>query len=324
MRIPVAALDLIKKFEGLRLDAYLCPAGVATIGYGSTYWPSGRQISLGEKLQDKGQAESLLIYQLEKDFLPALEQIPHWWEMNDNRRAALISFAWNMGAHFYGAPGFNTISAALQSRNWSAVPSALQRYVRAGGDRLPGLVVRRKEEAKLWQIPIDNADIEEINLINYFLDFSLGLDNDGVLEAGRLVLRSVSPQGGRTHQIWVATSSVANKQKPEDFHQKGGPIPPEYRVPGLKAWQVETTPIAMPQVKGVEGNFYKITPYLIKTDKGGERGDFGVHRDANVPGSAGCIVMSGDRFKTFEAEMKRLKDLGYLNLPLFVTYPTND
>jgi hypothetical protein len=157
----------------------------------------------------------------------------------------------------------------------------------------------------------------------YFLDFAMGLDTDGRLEEGRLVLRSISKLGGRTHQIWVATSSLASRQAPEDFHKKGGPIPPEYRVPNLKAWEVETTPIAMPHVKGVEGNFYRILPYLVKTDKGGERGDFGIHLDANTPGSLGCPVMTKERFDSFEKEMKRLKDLGIAKVPLFITYTTN-
>jgi hypothetical protein len=159
--------------------------------------------------------------------------------------------------------------------------------------------------------------------LNYFLDFTMGLDLDGRLEDGRLVLRSLSDKGGRTHQIWVATTSIASRQKPEDFHQRGGPIPPEYRVPNLRAWEVETTPINLSHVKGIEGNFYKILPFAVTTDKGGQRSDLGIHYDGNVPGSLGCIVMSGDRFKSFEGEMRRLKDQAIAKIPLFVTYPTN-
>ena len=161
-------------------------------------------------------------------------------------------------------------------------------------------------------------------MIHYFLDFAMSLDTDNRLEAGRLVLRSISEQGGRTHTVWIATSSVANKQKPEDFHQKGGPIPPEYRVPAIRSWEVDTAPLYMPKTKGVEGNFYKITPFNVTTNEGGNRGDFGIHKDANVPGSAGCIVMTpGERWDTFEKEMKRLFGLGYSRIPLFVTYPTD-
>ena len=76
----------------------------------------------------------------------------------------------------------------------------------------------------------------------------------------------------------------------------------------------------MPNTKGVEGNFYKINPYLVRTDKGGERGDFGIHKDANVVGSAGCIVMTEDRFKSFEKRMQELYNQGIKEIPLTVIY----
>jgi hypothetical protein len=46
----------------------------------------------------------------------------------------------------------------------------------------------------------------------------------------------------------------------------------------------------MPGVRGVEGNFYKINPHMV-TVNGVQRGDFGVHFDANAPGSSGCVVL---------------------------------
>ena len=76
----------------------------------------------------------------------------------------------------------------------------------------------------------------------------------------------------------------------------------------------------MPQTKGVEGNFYQILPFEVKTDKGGVRGDFGIHKDANAPGSLGCIVMSDKRFKGFEGKMKELSAEGIKDVPLFVSY----
>jgi GH24 family phage-related lysozyme (muramidase) len=321
--IPQAAIAIIKKFEGLKLSAYRCPAGVWTVGYGSTRI-NGRPVRPTDKLSIQD-AEYLLKSQLETEFIPALEKIPRWQKMTEYQQSAMISFAFNLGANFYGATGFGSITLALKE-DWEAVPQALKLYNKAGGKTLPGLVRRRQAEAELWQqgLAIIENEGKPMTTIHYFLDFAMGLDTDGRLEDGRLVLRSISEAGGRTHQVWVSTSSIASRQQPEDFHKKGGPIPPEYRVPNLKAWEVETTPIAMPHVKGVEGNFYKILPFLVKTDKGGERGDFGIHRDANTPGSLGCIVMStGDRWNSFEAEMKRLRSLGYLKLPLFVTYPTN-
>ncbi len=68
-----------------------------------------------------------------------------------------------------------------------------------------------------------------------------------------------------------------------------GPIPAN-NVIGVDCYSVSTTPIYMPGVKGVEGNFYKINPHMV-TVNGLKRGDFGVHFDANAPGSSGCVVL---------------------------------
>lgn len=211
------------------------------------------------------------------------------------------------GADHYYADWINTPSWA-RGKKASATIGAHKFFNLHPPTKTPNKGIPIKEEQ-----PVD---------LFYFLDFTMGLDTDGRLEDGRLVLRSLSKQGGRTHQIWVSTTSTANKQQPEDFHQRGGPIPPEYRVPNLKAWEVELKPIYLPQ-KGIEGNFYKILPFAVKTDKGGDRSDLGIHLDGNVPGSLGCIVMTKPRFQSFEAEMKRLRELGYKKLPLFVTYSTN-
>lgn len=151
----------------------------------------------------------------------------------------------------------------------------------------------------------------------YFLDFSMHFDRDKGLDQGRLCLRHIEKG---TLEIWKATSSTTVRQYSESFHYRKGLIPPEYRVPGLKSWQVNTKPIDLSQNKGVKGNFYKINPHEVKTDKGGVRSDFGIHKDANVPGSLGCIVLTDERFRDFEKEMSQLSKQGVDSLPLFVTY----
>lgn len=143
-------LEFIKRWEGLKLEAYRCPAGVPTIGYGSTYYPDGSKVKLGDKLKDEAEASFLLQHVITKDFLPALRKIPHWDEMNLNQRTALVSFAFNLGAHFYGSSGFTTITTALKEKHWEKVPVAFRLYVKANGKVLEGLVNRRNAEAKLW------------------------------------------------------------------------------------------------------------------------------------------------------------------------------
>ena len=152
---------------------------------------------------------------------------------------------------------------------------------------------------------------------DYFLIFNSHFDRNKGLDQGRLSL--VSLYAG-TLDIWLAASSYSTKQYPESFHERGGYLPSEYRVPGLKNWTVDTRPVDLTHVKGVAGNFYRIAPFEFKTDKGGKRSDFGIHLDANVPGSLGCIVMNEKRFADFEGAMTGLRNNDIFTVPLYVRY----
>lgn len=152
---------------------------------------------------------------------------------------------------------------------------------------------------------------------SYFLIFNSHFDREKGVDQGRLSL--CSWENG-TLDIWVACSSYATKQYAESFHERGGYLPPEYRVPSINNWWVESKPIDLRQHKGVAGNFYKILPFEVTTDKGGKRSDFGIHLDANAPGSLGCIVMNKKRFAEFESWMKVLKGQAIKRIPLFVRY----
>lgn len=151
---------------------------------------------------------------------------------------------------------------------------------------------------------------------DYFLLFSLHHNRDRGLDQGRLRLCSLSKGSVK---IWIATSSLSTKQYKESFHDWGGILPPEYRVPGLPNWRVRTNPIPLDHVKGVGGNFYQLLPFAVTTDRGGKRSDFGIHLDANTPGSLGCIVMTDWRFEEFETQMSKLSFSGINEIPLFVT-----
>jgi lysozyme len=90
------------------------------------------------------------MYDIENRFLPAIQRIPHWSEMNDNQRGALLSFAYNLGASFYGSAGFYTITRILKDRRWNEVPKVLEMYRDPGTKVEAGLLRRRKAEGKLW------------------------------------------------------------------------------------------------------------------------------------------------------------------------------
>ena len=152
-RVPQQALDLIKKYEGFRAKPYICPAGVATIGYGNTFYTDGRKVSMSDPAITEAQALELLRVTTDKSFVSVLEKtIPYWKEMSDGQKSALISFAYNLGAHFYGDnDNFGSITRDLRDKNWTNVPTTLLKYRNPGSSFEEGLRKRRTEEGKVWQ-----------------------------------------------------------------------------------------------------------------------------------------------------------------------------
>lgn len=140
-KISEKGLTLIKNFEGLRLEAYLCPSGVWTIGYGHT-----KGVKKGHKCT-KEQAS----HYLRADVAWAEVAVRHLVKvpLNQNQFDALVSFVFNIGT---GAFAKSTLLRVLNSGNYSGVPGQIRRYNKGGSPLkvLPGLVKRRDAEAKLW------------------------------------------------------------------------------------------------------------------------------------------------------------------------------
>ena len=120
-----------------------------TIGWGSTRDKNGNPFKMGDKIS-QDEADSLLIDECRKHFLPFLCKIPFWNEMSDGQRGALLSFAYNLGAGFYGGSNFNTITRVLKNKEWNKVPDALYLYRNPGTKVEKGLARRRTAEGKLW------------------------------------------------------------------------------------------------------------------------------------------------------------------------------
>lgn len=139
-RINKAGFDLIRRFEGLRLKAYTCPAGVLTIGYGST----GKHVKPGMVITVE-QADELLTKDLARfeDGVNRLAPIT-----TDNQFAALVSFAFNVGL---GNLEESTLLRMHRDGHYGAAAKQFARWNRAAGKVLPGLVKRRAAEAELYQ-----------------------------------------------------------------------------------------------------------------------------------------------------------------------------
>lgn len=144
LAIEVAAA-LARRFEGLYLTPYLCPAGVPSIGYGATYYMDGRSVRLTDFAITRAAADALLLWMVETVYLPAvLKLCPS--VANANRLAALIDFTFNLGA---GRLASSTLRKRVNTGRWMDVPAELRKWTRGGGRVLKGLVLRREAEADL-------------------------------------------------------------------------------------------------------------------------------------------------------------------------------
>lgn len=141
MRTNSAGIGIIRKFEGLRQDAYLCPANVWTIGYGHT----GSEVIPGLHWTIM-QCEKGLLRDLEsfEKGVVALLLVP----VTSNQFSALISFAYNLGL---GSLKSSTLLKLLNKKEYNSAALEFPKWVKGGGKVLPGLVARREAEQKLFR-----------------------------------------------------------------------------------------------------------------------------------------------------------------------------
>lgn len=138
-KIKVTGLDIIKLYEGLRLDAYLCPAGVPTIGYGHT-----KDVKLGDRCTQQ-QAEEWLEddFFMAKTDVKAVVKVP----ITQNQLDALGSFVFNLGVRRLIQ---STLLKKLNAGDYCGAAAEFDKWVFAGGKKLNGLVKRRAAEKQLF------------------------------------------------------------------------------------------------------------------------------------------------------------------------------
>lgn len=146
------AEELCRRFEGFRSKPYLCPAGVPTIGYGSTAYADGRRVQLTDPPIPEPAARALLVTELLHTYAPGvLRQCPgllplalleaDWRKLN-----AIVDFAYNLGV---GRLQTSTLRRRINACDWDGAAAELGKWVWGGGRKLPGLVARRAAEAAL-------------------------------------------------------------------------------------------------------------------------------------------------------------------------------
>ena len=139
MKTSLEGINLIKHFEGCELEAYKCPAGVWTIGYGHI-----KGVEEGDVITEQ-QADDMLVEELEEyeNYIHNLVNCP----LNQNQFDALVSWVYNLGSSNLQA---STLLKVLNAGDYAGVPAQMLRWNKAGGKVLEGLTRRRQAEADLF------------------------------------------------------------------------------------------------------------------------------------------------------------------------------
>ena len=142
MRMSDYAFIRLKELEGFRAEAYQCPGGVWTIGYGHT-----KGVKKGQRITE-GDASRLLVKDVEY-FEQFLAKEPYEEELTQGQWDALTDFLFNLG------PG-NFLSSTLRKKllrdiDDSTIPDEFRRWNKSKGKVLPGLVKRREWEAQMFE-----------------------------------------------------------------------------------------------------------------------------------------------------------------------------
>lgn len=156
----LAGLNLIKFFEGLKnvlpsgkIGAYLCPAGVPTIGYGSTIYPNGQKVNIKDVIT-KERAEEVFIWHtglFANDVDSLVKTI-----ITENQRDALISFAYNVGSDIdidtipEGLGDSKLLAKVNANPNDPTIRDEFHKWIYANKKPIPGLITRRQMEADLY------------------------------------------------------------------------------------------------------------------------------------------------------------------------------
>lgn len=137
-------LNIIKEFEGLRLNSYDDGIGVFTVGYGTIRYPNGNRVKRGDEITLE-QAEQYLRHDLSnfEDTVNSLVKVP----LTQNQFDALTSLVYNIGS---GAFSKSTLLKKLNAKDYKGAADQFLVWNKAGGKTLQGLVNRRAKERQLF------------------------------------------------------------------------------------------------------------------------------------------------------------------------------
>ncbi len=199
MKISQNCLDIIKKWEGYKSDAYLDPVGIPTIGYGTIRFPNGKKVKLGDKISE-AEAEAFLKFEVD-EVVDNLAETLKGIAINQNQFDAVVSLCYNIGV---GGFRQSTILKKLKEGDFPAAAAGFDLWNKGtiNGEKKPlqGLTNRRREERDLFEkaggggmpIVVDKSPQDTVNRLEGYRDGDnnvvVALADDKVVEI--LVLKS--------------------------------------------------------------------------------------------------------------------------------------
>lgn len=227
MKISQNGIDLIKKFEGCRLDAYKCPAGVWTIGYGHT-----AGVTSGQKISP-AQAEAYLRADIEK-YEKKVEKYESRYHWTQTEFDAMVSFAYNLGS-------IDKLTAN-GTRTKTVIAEKILLYNKAGGKVLAGLTKRRQAERDLFVAGKSSPAAEAAG--NTVKEYSLAADGNKAVSKNFKVKEFRSKDG--SDKILIDVDFAKDKlQKIRDHFGVPVTINSAYRTPAYNA-----------KVKGAKASYH--------------------------------------------------------------------
>ena len=146
MKLDLNGYNLICEFEGLKLKPYLCSARISTIGYGNTYYPNGKRVTLLDDAITKEYAFEIFKTIADKFAKRVDDMVTS--EITQNQFNALVSFAYNVGT---GAFATSTLLKKVNvNPNDATIKNEFLKWVRANKKVIQGLVNRRNKEALIY------------------------------------------------------------------------------------------------------------------------------------------------------------------------------
>jgi lysozyme len=234
MRISQNCLEIIKKWEGFKLDAYLDPVGIATIGYGTIRYPDGQKVKMGDKTSE-AEAEAFLKFEVDGT-VASLNEVLKGINLNQNQFDALVSLCYNIGV---GGFKGSSILKFLKTGDFKKASESIDLWnkgtINGVKTVLPGLVNRRKDERTLFDkkgnegmpIEIEESPQDKVTKLEGFRDGKNNVivaydDKDQVIEI--LVLKS------EIKEDFISTVQLYKNAKTFNFAPKSKKVPAGERI----------------------------------------------------------------------------------------------